>query len=61
MEAEYQETVERGWRVKSLWNGALGVIKHNIDLRRSSGEVEVLWDTGETTKEVWKCDIEHLP
>ena len=58
---EYEENVERGWRVKSLWTGALGVVKYNISLKKSAGEVEILWDTGKTTKEVWKCDVEWLP
>lgn len=57
---KYTEGVERGWRVKSLWNGDLGVVKYNVELRRSGGEVVILWDTGETTKEVWKGDVEWL-
>ena len=58
---EFTESVERGWRVKSLWNDDYGVVKYTVELRRTAGSVTILWDSGKTTTEVWKCDVEWLP
>ena len=57
---KYIEGVERGWRIRSLWDSNLGIVKYTVYLHRTAGEVEVLWDNGTTTKEVWRCDIERL-
>ena len=57
---EYLGGVERGQRVKSLWNGEQGQIKYTMELHRTHGDVVVLWDSGKTTKEVYRCDIELI-
>ncbi len=57
---DYTAGVERGQRVKSLWNGEQGHIKYTMLLHRTGGDVVILWDSGKTTKEVYKCDIELI-
>ena len=51
--------IERGIVVRSLWDKSKrGVVKYYTDIDKSAGHIPILWHTGETTMEIWKCDVE---
>ncbi len=53
----------KGTRIQSLWDTERkGILKYPARIDKSAGEVIVLWDSGETTKEVYGADVvKHLP
>ncbi len=53
----------KGTRIQSLWDTERrGILKYPARIDKSAGEVIVLWDNGETTKEVYGADVvKHLP